>query len=168
MRETSQARRRPAAAARRAPARTQRHATQARPRRAADPAPSSGRSLTLTSRAAVLGLTLCAVVLMLAYPTKEYLGQRSQIAAAQAEQRQLGQQLQALAAAHARNLDPAQIEAQARARLHFTTPGTRNYIQLAPVVPPAKATRAGHAIVPAGADGSWFATLWGSDTSAGS
>lgn len=124
-----------------------------------------GHSLTFTSRAAVLGLSLCAVVLMLAYPTKEYLGQRSAIAAAHREQAQLQSQIDALTRQHAAATDPTQVEAQARARLHYTLPRTRNYIQVAP---PPTATKAGNATVPADPGGSWYGQLWASDRTAGS
>ncbi len=91
-------------------------------------------SLTLTTRAALLGLALCAVVLTLAYPLREYLSEHRQInqLAAQvakdkatvAQMRQAGRQ----------DADPAYIEAQARIRLHMQRPGDLVF-QLPPPLP---------------------------------
>ncbi|HEY5336015.1 MAG TPA: hypothetical protein VIJ71_08340, partial [Mycobacteriales bacterium] len=71
-------RRRPAKAGRKRSARADRHTSQARPMppRHAPPTAST-HLLAFTSRAAVLGLAVCVMVLTLAYPLKEYLGQRS-------------------------------------------------------------------------------------------
>jgi cell division protein FtsB len=147
----------------------QRHAGRRRHTRDARPT-AAAHSLTFTSRAAVLGLTLCAVVLMLAYPTKEYLGQRSAISAAETQQRRLEAQIATLTQQHAADTSPAQIEAQARARLHFVSPGTRNYIQVSPpaAAPAPAAVRAGNATVPTNPSGTWYGTLWGTDSTAGS
>ncbi len=129
---------------------------------------AQGHSLTFTSRAAVLGLTLCAVVLMLAYPAKQYVGQRSAISAAQSQQHQLEAQIAQLTQEHAAATSPAQIEAQARAQLHYTLPGTRNYIVVTPATPKKpSAVRAGNATVPSNPDGTWYGTLLQSDTTAG-
>jgi hypothetical protein len=106
---------------------------------------------------------------MLAYPAKEYVGQRSAIAAAQRQQRSLEAQIAQLTAAHAAATGPAQVEAQARAQLHYTLPGTRNYITVAPAAPAArKNVTAGNATVPNDPDGTWYGTLLQSDTAAGS
>ena len=130
---------------------------------------AQGHSLTFTSRAAVLGLTLCAVVLMLAYPAKEFVGQRSAISAAQSQQRALEAQIAQLTREHAAATSPAQVEAQARAQLHYTVPGTRNYIVVTPAAPKPStaAVKAGNATVPNDPDGTWYGTLLQSDTTAG-
>ncbi len=112
---------------------------------------------------------LCAVVLTIAYPTKEYLAQRSANAASAAQARQLSAQIQQLTAEHLAAQAPAAIEQQARERLHYTLPGERNYIQLAPPTAPAKpAKRAGNAVLPTDDSGTWFGQLWESDKTAGS
>ncbi len=115
----------------------------------------------------MLGLTLCAVVVMLAYPTKQYLGQRSQISAAEAQQRLLQRQIAQLGKEHAAATDPATIEAQARAELHYTLPGTRNYIVVTPPKAAPKPVTAGHATLPVDPGGTWYGALWQSDTTAG-
>src|SRR4051794_36739612 len=66
-----------------APARTRTTARQAARRREAGQRPPVARrrrrSGRLTRRAAVLALVVCALVLSLAYPLKQYLAQRGQI-----------------------------------------------------------------------------------------
>jgi len=43
------------------------------------PPPVSPRATRLTSRAAVLAVVICAIVLSLAYPVREFMAQRQQI-----------------------------------------------------------------------------------------
>jgi cell division protein FtsL len=163
-------RRRPAKAGRKRSARADRHTSQARPKppRHAPPTASS-HSLAFTSRAAVLGLAVCVMVLTLAYPFKEYLGQRSQIAAEVSQQNALRADIQRLTAEHQAATDPTQIEQQARARLHYTFPGQKNYIQLAPAAPTKTApVKAGNATLPTDPGGTWYGKLWTSDQTAGS
>jgi hypothetical protein len=45
----------------------------------ADPRPQPPERARFTSRAAVLAVVLCAIALSLAYPVREYIGQRRQI-----------------------------------------------------------------------------------------
>ena len=95
--------------------------------------------LTLTTRAALLGLALCAVVLTLAYPLRAYLSEHRQVneLAAQvakdratvAQMKKSGQQV----------VDPAYIEQQARLRLHYQRPG--DLVFQLPAPPPAKVTK---------------------------
>ena len=116
----------------------------------------------------MLALALCAVLLTLAYPLRQYLGQRAQIAAEVATQRATEQSIRTLGEEHASAADPSVIEAEARSRLHFTLPGERNYIVLVPV-PVAKPTviRHGHTVVPDPPGSTWYGRLWRSDVSAG-
>jgi cell division protein FtsB len=92
------------------------------------------RGLTFTTRAALLALVLCAVVLTLAYPAREYLAQHraisdlsSQVAADKAD-------LAALKVAGTRASDPTYVEQQARLRLHMQMFGDQVY-QLPPPLP---------------------------------
>lgn len=115
----------------------------------------------------MLGLAVCVTVLTLAYPLKDYLGQRTQIAAQVAQQRQLQAEIGRLSAEHQAANDPAQIQQEARERLHYVLPGQRNYIQLAPPPAPAPVPKAGNAAVPTDPGGTWFGRLWRSDQTAG-
>jgi cell division protein FtsB len=126
--------------------------------------------LTLTTRAALLGLALCAVVLTLAYPAREYLAQHRQI-------NQLAQQVArdeanvtALQAAGRRDADPAYIADQARLRLHMQLPGDLVY-QLPPP-PPAKVTKqtagAVHTpVLPGRRTQPWYSQLYRSTVESG-
>jgi cell division protein FtsB len=82
----------------------------------------------LTARAAALALVVCILSLSLAYPLREYLSQRHDIAAL--ETRVAEQQADVAAAkdSYARWQDPAYIRAQAKARLHMVDPGERQYV----------------------------------------
>ena len=114
----------------------------------------------LTGRAAVLGLVVCALVLSLAYPAKEFLAQRGEISRLEQQQRDARARVAALEERRRQLSDPAYVRAQARERLHFVLPGETVYI----VVRPSGGTGAGGAApdVPVAAqDGSWYGRLWG-------
>ena len=92
--------------------------------------------LTLTTRAALLALALCAVVLTLAYPAREYLSQHRAIDELASQVNKDRASVAALQAAGRRDADPAYIEAQARVRLHMQRQGDQVF-QLPPP-PPVK------------------------------
>jgi cell division protein FtsB len=112
----------------------------------------------LTGRAALLALVLCALVVALAYPTRQYIAQRGDIA----DQRRAAQQAQAkveqLRAEKARWEDPDYVKAQARERLHYVLPGETGY-QVAGAVPTTTATGQGTA-ADAAAHRPWYDNLW--------
>lgn len=87
--------------------------------------PRRGR---LTGRAALLALVLCSLVVALAYPIRQYVSQRSDLA----EQRRLAEraekELKRLREEKARWEDPAYVQQQARAHLHFVMPGETGYV----------------------------------------
>jgi cell division protein FtsB len=119
----------------------------------------------LTGRAAVLGLVVCALVLSLAYPAKEFLAQRGEIGRLRAEQAQAQARVAALEQ-HKRQLDdPAYVRAQARARLHYVLPGETVY-----VVVPNSGGGGDQGSTPeapeVSQDGSWYGRLWGTVRSA--
>jgi cell division protein FtsB len=119
----------------------------------------SRRAPGLTGRAAVLGLVVCALVLSLAYPAKEYLAQRGEISRLQEEQRQTQARVAALEERKRQLADPAYIRAQARERLHYVLPGETAYV----VVPPAGSPGSGGAapdVPTVSEDGSWYGRLW--------
>jgi cell division protein FtsB len=122
------------------------------------------RRSSLTSRAAVLALVVCALVLMLAYPVQQYLAQRSQIAKLQRANATAQQQVDALAAADAQWQDPAFVQGQARARLHYVMPGETEYVLTGGI--PASATAAPTAAAVTPTPGTWYDKLWGTLRSA--
>jgi hypothetical protein len=108
----------------------------------------------------VLGLVVCALVLSLAYPAKEFLAQRGEIGRLQDEQRQAQARVAALEERKRQLADPAYVRAQARARLHYVLPGETVYV----VVPPPGSGAGSDAKPEApegGEDGSWYGRLWG-------
>ena len=62
---------------------------------------------------------ICAIALSLAYPVREYIGQRQQIDQLLAAQQSISAQVKNLQAEQQRYADPAYIEQQARDQLHM-------------------------------------------------
>jgi cell division protein FtsB len=81
----------------------------------------------LTGRAALLALVLCALVVALAYPTRQYIAQRSDIADQRRQAEQAERKVEQLREEKARWQDPDYVKAQARAHLHFVLPGETGY-----------------------------------------
>jgi cell division protein FtsB len=114
------------------------------------------RRAHLTSRAAILAVVACAIALSLAYPVREYIAQRREIAQLRVQQRQVQQQVEQLAQQKQRLGDESYVRREARRRLHMCDPGAKCYIVLGggqdggqdagrkspPVTPP------------------WYVTLW--------
>ncbi|WP_432107092.1 FtsB family cell division protein [Streptomyces sp. AA1529] len=86
--------------------------------------PRRGR---LTGRAALLALVVCSLVVALAYPTRQYITQRSQIADQRRQAEQARAEVKRLREQRARWQDPAYVERQAREHLHFVRPGETGY-----------------------------------------
>ena len=108
----------------------------------------------LTSRAAVLAAVVCAVMLTLAYPVREYIAQRRQIGQLGAQQHSLNVQLSQLRAQQQRLNDPAFIEQRARDELHMCLPAQTCYVIMngkpaAGLIPPRPA-----------AASTWYGRLW--------
>lgn len=107
----------------------------------------------------MLALVICALVLSLAYPARQYVQQRRR-AVELAERIQIQEdRVQALEKQKARWSDPAYVKAQARLRLHFVMPGETSYVVIGP-----KALAPGVAVAAAqgGAAGTWYGRLWSS------
>ena len=114
------------------------------------------RPTKLTGRAALLAVVMCAIALSLAYPVREYIGQRRQIDQLLVTQQSLSQQVKNLQAEQKQFSDPSYIEQQARDQLHYCMTGEKCYVIIgnspAPDAGPAKTTTAT----------SWYSKLWGS------
>src|SRR6476659_8411432 len=119
-----------------------------------------GRSLlpqsTLARQVAILGLVLCAVALSVAFPLRNYLEQRTELAQAVAAQQDLEQQRDELQARKVALSDPDYIAAEARRRLQFVTPGDTVFV----VHAPALADDAQAAAASALSDQPWYSNLW--------
>jgi cell division protein FtsB len=124
------------------------------------------RRANLTGRAAMLALVVCMLAISLAYPLREYLAQRGEIAEYRARVAEQEKQVAELEKARKRWQDPAYVEAQARDRLRYVMPGETSYVVLEADEAPAP----DGVIVkePAEAEPSpWFADLWHSVEAAG-
>ncbi|WP_232248640.1 FtsB family cell division protein [Streptacidiphilus rugosus] len=111
----------------------------------------------LTGRAAVLALVVCALVAALAYPMRQFIAQRTQIDQQRAAQQQAQQQVEELRREKARWQDPAYVEAQARARLHFGFPGDTPFTSVNPSPTPSASPTTQQA-----ASQPWYQSLLGS------
>ncbi len=127
------------------------------------------RGPALTTRAAILGLVLCALVLALAYPLQEWLAQRSQIAHTRAATASARASVNDLERALNRWSNPGYVERQAREQLHFTFPGQQLYLVTRPGRPASRTPVATHgrATVVADPASAWYTRMWSSDVAAG-
>src|SRR4051794_30797731 len=121
----------------------------------------------LTTRAAILGLVVCALVVSAALPLREFLSQRADIRHLQQSQAAARARIAALEEQKARLADPDYVAALARDRLHFVRPGETAYVVIAPSAPPVTPVEARRAAsAPAGPEAPWYSQLWGSVRSA--
>src|SRR3954462_9675285 len=94
------------------------------------------RRTGVTSRAIVLAIAFCAVLLTLAVPLQQYVAQRGQLSALEEQERAAKQRVAALEQAQKQWHDPAYIKQQARERLHFVKPGETAYVIVDPTPSP--------------------------------
>ncbi|SMF59113.1 septum formation initiator family protein [Streptomyces sp. Amel2xC10] len=112
------------------------------------------RRSRLTGRAALLALVLCTLIVALAYPMRQYVSQRAEIADLEREKRQAAQRVEELRDLKARWQDDAYAEQQIRLRLHYVLPGETGYVVIDPEA--AKQSRAGLGA----ADRPWYSNVW--------
>jgi cell division protein FtsB len=91
--------------------------------------PSRGNP-ALTSRAAILAVVVCAIALSLAYPVREYVAQRQEIAQLRQRERVARAQVEELAERKRRLGEESYIKREATRRLHYCEPGVKCYIVL--------------------------------------
>jgi len=108
----------------------------------------------LTGRAAILALVVCAIALTLAYPVREYIAQRREIAELRHRERLAYREVQRLAEHKRRLSDEAYIKREARRRLHYCMPGEKCYVVLDDDADDAP-RQTGPARKPP-----WYETLW--------
>ncbi|KOU63058.1 acyl-phosphate glycerol 3-phosphate acyltransferase [Streptomyces sp. MMG1533] len=112
------------------------------------------RRSRLTGRAALLALVLCTLIVALAYPIRQYVSQRAEIADLEQQQEQARQRVEQLRDLKARWQDDAYAQQQIRLRLHYVMPGETGYIVIGPDA--AKQSRADLGA----ADRPWYANVW--------
>ncbi|TDB87448.1 septum formation initiator family protein [Actinomadura sp. 7K534] len=84
----------------------------------------------LTSRAAILAVVVCAIALSLAYPVREYIAQRQEIAELRQKEAVARRQVEILAQRKQQLGDKSYIEREATRRLHYCRPAVKCYIVL--------------------------------------
>jgi cell division protein FtsB len=112
------------------------------------------RRSRLTGRAALLALVLCSLVVALAYPIRQYVSQRAEIADVRQQKQQAQQRVEQLRDLKARWQDDAFAEQQIRERLHYVMPGETGFIVVDPDA--AKQSRADTGT----ADRPWYSNVW--------
>lgn len=133
--------------------------------------PEAGaQRLAFTTRAALLGLAVCVVVLTLAYPARQYLSQRAKIASLQSQQADDARAVQQLRAIIANGSDATAIRDEARRRLQLMMPGDQVFYLPQPPAGSAVVTHSGGVQTPLVADGHqlpWYDEVWKSTVAAG-
>lgn len=110
----------------------------------------------LTSRAAILAVVVCAIALSLAYPVREYIAQRQEIAELRQKEAVARRQVEILAQRRQQLGDKSYIEREATRRLHYCRPAVKCYIVLDGGGGDGKqAHRGGPTTRPP-----WYETLW--------
>ncbi|MDN0200886.1 septum formation initiator family protein [Streptomyces sp. S.PNR 29] len=112
------------------------------------------RRSRLTGRAALLAMVLCTLIVALAYPMRQYVSQRAEIADLERQKQQAQERVEKLRDLKARWQDDAYAEQQIRQRLHYVMPGETGYIVIDPHA--AQQSRADRGV----ADRPWYANLW--------
>jgi cell division protein FtsB len=110
----------------------------------------------LTSRAAILAIVMCAIALSLAYPVREYVAQRREIAELRHQERVAQRQVEELALRKQRLGDESYIKREARRRLHYCMPREKCYVVLDGN---GGTGQQGRQRAP-GRTPPWYATLW--------
>ncbi|QTD98983.1 FtsB family cell division protein [Streptomyces cyanogenus] len=112
------------------------------------------RRSRLTGRAALLALVLCSLVVALAYPMRQYVSQRAEIADLQRQREQARERVEQLRDLKARWQDDAYAEQQIRRRLHYVKPGETGYVVIDPGAATPSRVDLGAAHRP------WYANVW--------
>ncbi|MBB5153585.1 FtsB family cell division protein [Saccharopolyspora phatthalungensis] len=129
------------------------------------PKSSTGGAFKLSStrRAAGLAMLVCVMALSVSVPLRTYLSQHAELAAQEQQQADLTRQVRELELRKQELSDPAQVEAEARARLGYVRPGETPYIVEvpAPAAPPPPTASADDGVP-------WYENLWNSVMGKGS
>ncbi len=103
----------------------------------------------------MLAVVICAIALSLAYPVREYIGQRRQIDQLEAQRQTIEVQVRKLEAVHRKLTGPAYIEQQARDQLHMCFPAQTCYVVL-----PGRHLAGRAAPVPRRPAVPWYERIW--------
>ena len=108
----------------------------------------------LTGRAALLALVLCSLIVALAYPIRQYVSQRTEVADLRRQREQARERVEQLRDLKARWQDDAYAEQQIRDRLHYVMPGETGYVVIDPDALKRSRTDQRAAARP------WYANVW--------
>lgn len=104
---------------------------------------------------AALAVVVTVVALVLAAPLRQYLSQRAELAAAQAQEQQLRDELAQVQQHKDALSDPNYVKAQARKHLQYVSPGETVYRIVAPPLPEVTST-----VEPTPEPRQWYSQLW--------
>jgi cell division protein FtsB len=119
--------------------------------------PRLPRRTTLTTRATLLAVVICVLVLTLAYPLRLYLQQQAENAALAKQNAAAQARVDALKAEVAKDGDDAWVPDEARRRLHYVLPGEKTYVM---PVAPSPSPAAGNGRGRSRPDEAWYSQLW--------
>ncbi|MGW1956313.1 FtsB family cell division protein [Streptomyces sp. NPDC001920] len=112
------------------------------------------RRSRLTGRAALLALVVCSMVVALAYPIRQYVSQRAEIADLKRQKQEAAERVEQLRDTKARWQDDAYAEQRIRERLHYVMPGETGFVVIDPDAARQSRTDQG------AADRPWYTNIW--------
>jgi len=121
--------------------------------------PDSRRPVLSARAGAALGVVV-VLITILAIPFREWITQGTRIADLETQVAWHTQRVADLEAANKRWKDPAYIEAQARARLHFVRPGEVGYVVLTDETAQASEVTQTRPMASAPKGGPWWSAVW--------
>lgn len=112
------------------------------------------RRSRLTGRAAFLALVVCSLVVALAYPMRQYVSQRAEIAEQERMMDDARARLEQLKDEKARLQDDMYVRRLAREHLHYVLPGETGYTVIDPEAAQQQREEGG------AADQPWYSNVW--------
>ncbi|MCK9900339.1 septum formation initiator family protein [Frankia sp. Cpl3] len=115
------------------------------------------RRRALTTRATLLAVVICVLVLTLAYPLRLYLQQQAKISELTRANAERQSRVDDLRDQVGRYNDSEWVADEARRRLHYVLPGERSYLMR---TTPQQTAEPGAESGAGTGDGSWYNRLW--------
>ncbi|MCP9944073.1 septum formation initiator family protein [Streptomyces somaliensis] len=112
------------------------------------------RRSRLTGRAAFLALVVCTLVVVLAYPMRQYVSQRAEIAEQERLAEEAAARVERLRDEKARLQDDAYVKRLARRHLHYVMPGETAFVMNDPEA------EGRHRTDRDGDGRPWYSTVW--------
>ncbi|MFE7133152.1 septum formation initiator family protein [Streptomyces sp. NPDC057638] len=112
------------------------------------------RRSRLTGRAAFLALVVCSLVVALAYPMRQYVSQRGEMAEQRERMAEAERQVERLRDEKARLRDDLYVQRLAREHLHYVLPGEVGFTMIDPEATEDPRREAD------GAERPWYSHVW--------